>query len=330
MRCPVLLLAASLALCVPSIALAQLQCGSPVIDRPLNDATPGLVCIYRGGTQPLTGPGRVERWSFYNNELVSSAQVTPLILERLAADSWKVVCVGTSRTASNAGVQSHNFDALVGSATLLPGKQYTVGFTHRSYSLSGQTLVPGNAHYGIVDFTGYNIFTDQWSYATAIPELDTVYGSGGSLVDGLGFPGRIYSVQFELSGVYQLPGCFGNPAQLSAPVTQLSPGSATQLALSSPTIPSGVALCLAGAPGYGASGCGLFLPGIGELFFTPGTEFTVASGGLSLGLANLPLAVPNQPSLIGKKVLLQGVAGGVLGGDLVVALSNGLQATIAP
>jgi hypothetical protein len=319
-------------LALPASALAQVTCGSPVIDRPIDDASSGLIYLYRGGTQPLVGPGRIERWSFFNNETVGNAKVTPLLFEQTAAQGWKVVAIGTSRSATNQGIQTHDFQTLVGSPDLAAGKQYTVGFTHRGYTLSGPNLVPDAGYGGVVDFSGYGLTTDVWSYVftSQAAALGSQYGTGGAPLDSQGLAGRIYSVRFELAGITNLPGCAGNPASLSASATKLTPGTATQLSLSSPTLPSGVALCLVGVPAVDGAGCGLFLPGIGELLFAPGSEFVVSNAALVGGSAALPLSIPSQPSLIGKKVLLQGVAGGVVGPNLAVALSNGLSATISP
>lgn len=319
-----------LALSAP--APSQVTCGGPVIDRPIDDSSAGLIYIYRGGTQPLVGPGRIERWSFFNNEPVGNAKVTPLLFEQTAAQGWRVVAIGTSRTATSQGVQAHDFAALAGSQNLEAGKQYTVGFTHRGYTLSGSSLVPDGGYGGVVDFSGYGLTTDLWSYvATSTPAaLGTQVGTGGTPLDASGFAGRIYSARFELAGISNLPGCAGNPASLAASVSKLTPGGSTQLSLASPTLPNGVGLCLVGVPAVDAGGCGLFLPGIGELLFAAGSEAVVSSAALVGGSASLPLSLPNQPSLIGKKVLLQGVAGGIVGPSLNVALSNGLLATIAP
>jgi hypothetical protein len=313
-------------------ALSQVICGSPVIDRAIDDTSTGLTYIYRGVTQPLVGPGRIERWSFFNNETVGNAKVTPLLFEQTAAQGWKVVAIGTSRNATSQGFQAHDFQTLVGSPELAAGKQYTIGFTHRGYTLNGSSLVPDSGYGGVVDFSGYDLTTDLWSYVSGnqAAELGKQYGTGGTALDGQGFVGRIYSVSFELASITNLPGCVLNPASLSASAIKLTPGTATQLSLSSPTLPDGVALCLVGVPAVDGAGCGLFLPGIGELLFAPGSEFVVSSAALSGGSAALPLSIPSQPSLIGKTVLLQGVAGGLVGPNLTVALSNGLSATISP
>ena len=317
----------SVLLLAVSPARAQLDCGSPVIDRPLNDASAGLTYVYRGLTQPLTGPSRIDAWSFFNDENVGPAEVTPLILEVTGPDEYTVVAIGTSRLATNAGVQSHEFSAIFGSTELQAGKQYTVGFTHRGYSLVGETVQLGAAYGGVVDFSGYGDFTDPWSYAfnPALPGV--VYGTPTAAFDPQGFAGRIYSVNFELSGVLPIPGCFGNPLTLTSQVPTLGPGTNTNLTVGSAGTSNGTAICVAGAAGFGLDGCGTFLPMIGEVLLALGTEFTVSIALSSSGGADLPVSIPNKPSLIGKQVLFQAVTARIQGSSLIVELSNGLLVT---
>lgn len=182
----------ALALLLASPAVAQ-TVGSPVIDRPLNDSSVGLTCIYRGPTQPLAGPAAATNWSFFDNESANGSKVTPLIFEVTGANQWKVVAIGTPRTSTGGGVQTHPFATQAGTTTLQPGKQYTIGFAHRDYTFAGGAATPGAGYGGVVDFTGYDIFTDTWSYITGTTNVGTLVGTGGLALDGLGLGGRIYS-----------------------------------------------------------------------------------------------------------------------------------------
>ena len=177
-------------------AAAPTDVGSPAIDRPLNDSSVGLVLIYLGPTQPVSGPGFVQNWSFFDNEN-GSGKVTPLVFERTGTTQWTVVAIGTSRTTTSAGAQTHPFAPIAGITSFDPAKQYTFGFTHRGYTGTAPNLVPDGGYGGIVDFTGYNVFTDRWAYASGTMALGSVLGTGGATLDASGFGGRIYSASFQ-------------------------------------------------------------------------------------------------------------------------------------
>lgn len=186
----------ALALLLASPAVAQ-TAGSPVIDRPLNDSSVGLTFIYRGPTQPLAGPAAATSWSFFDNEPANGTKVTPMIFEVTGTNQWKVVAIGTPRTSTGAGVQTHPFATQAGTTTLKPGTQYTIGFAHRDYTFAGGLATPGASYGGVVDFTGYNVFTDTWSYITGTTNVGTLVGTGGLALDGAGFSGRIYSASMS-------------------------------------------------------------------------------------------------------------------------------------
>jgi hypothetical protein len=181
----------ALALLLVSPALAQ-TVGSPVIDRPINDTSSGLTLLYRGPTQPMPGPTSATSWSFFDDES-SGGKVTPMIFEFSGANQWKVVAIGTPRTSTGAGVQTHPFATQAGTTTLVAGKQYTIGFAHRDYTFAGGVATPATSYSGVVDFTGYNVFTDTWSYITGTTNIGTLVGTGGLPLDSLGSGGRIYS-----------------------------------------------------------------------------------------------------------------------------------------
>jgi hypothetical protein len=202
------------ALCVASSAWAGVSSvGSPTINRSNNDSSVGIICLYRGVSQPAAGPGSITQWSFFDNE--SNGKVTPLLFEVTGASQWKIVAIGTTRTSTAGGVQSNSFSVIAGSAALQAGKQYTIGFTHRGYTGSGGNVTPDGGSAGVVDFDGYSIYTDTWSYAIATASVGLVLGTGGTPVDSLGFGGRIYSASFAIDN---------NP---STPVTYCTAGTST-------------------------------------------------------------------------------------------------------
>lgn len=214
------ILFASAALClaiVSSSAWAGVSTvGSPLINRTNDDGSTGVIYLYLGGTQPLAGPGTITQWSFFDNDTSGSgAKVTPLLYEQTAANQWKVVAIGTTRTSTGGGIQSHAFAAITGITSLQAGKQYTIGFTHRGYTGTGANVVADAGNGGVVDFTGYGVYTDRWAYALGTASLGTLLGTGGLVLDSAGLGGRIYSASFDINA---------NP---SAPVNYCTAGTST-------------------------------------------------------------------------------------------------------
>jgi hypothetical protein len=313
------------------LAAAQITSGSPTTNRPIDDSATGLICIYRGGTQPVVGPAQLARWSFFDNEFAgSSSRVTPLLLKANGVDSWVVVGIGTTRQSNSGGVQSHSFATLTGTAALLPGQTYTVGFTNRGYTLNGAALVPDGGNGGVIDFDGYSDFSDRWSYATGTAQVGTVLGGSGLPLDSFGLNGRIYSARFELDSVLSLPGCFQNPAQLTANVQNLEPGTQFTAKIQASGFSAGLWQLYLGAPGISSTSCGFFLPGFGELLLLPGSQVSLGSGNLAAGQGQLSLTVPNNPALVGQDFLLQGLAAGIFTPGFPLELSNGVAAQILP
>ena len=200
--------ASALLLAVPAVAQTV---GSPVIDRPLDDSSSGLTYIYRGTTQPLAGPATANTWSFFDT---SSGSVTPFIFEVTGANQWKIVAIGTPRLSAGAGAQTYPFATQAGITALQAGKQYTIGFAHRNFTFAAGVATPGSASNATVDFTGYNNFTDTWSYVFAnTPNIGTIVGTGGLALDSFGSAGRIYSMSVSFTPL--------------APVTYCTPGTTT-------------------------------------------------------------------------------------------------------
>lgn len=330
------LLIALLTAAFAPFAGAQTLVGSPVVDRPINDGTQGTIGIYLGGTQPLAGPGTLGTWSFFDNEGFTAGQpVTPLLFQRVNAALWRVVGVGTTRLSTGNGAQTHPFGLLAGTSTLLPGVSYTIGFVHRTYTVTSGDLVPGVAGSGTVDFSGYNDFSDRWAYAFGTPTLglelaDGPGGPAGSLLlDGAGFGGRIYSVRFSVDRVASLAGCQQNPALLVSSAKNFSPGTAFQLTLTAPGFQAGYWGVSAGAPGTGPTGCGLFVPGLGEILLSPVGQVPLVTGIMLGGVGQASFAIPSSPAVVGLNLALEGYAVAIAPGT-PLQLSNALAAVILP
>jgi hypothetical protein len=331
MRSLLLLVGLLAGFALPHDAAAQNVVGSPTIDRPLDDVSSGVIYVYRGGTQPLVGPGRIERWAFHDKEFASSAsKVTPLVLERTGATSWKVVGIGRTRVSNGSGVQTFAFETIAGTNDLTPGTSYTIGFTHRGYTGTGANVVADGGNGGVVDFSGYGITTDLWSYAFGTAQIGTVLGSGGLVLDSNGSGGRIYSMQAVSAGVVTIAGCGANPAFLLLDVPTLRPGSSGDARVGSPNFTEGFHQLWYGVPSITPLGCGLALPGLGEVFLVPGTQVLLSSGFYAGGNSNTTITVPSVPALVGVHVVLQGVAVGVFTTGAPIELTNGLSVVIAP
>ncbi len=90
---------------------------------------------------------------------------------------------------------------------------------------------------------------------------------------------------------------------------------------------SGVALVMLGFEFQGGGGCGLALPGIGELWLDPAQAIIpVAIGPLTLGSFDAALTVPSTPGLLGAEVALQAAALDGVG----TTLSNALSVVLGP
>ncbi|MCA9310872.1 MAG: hypothetical protein KDA21_06680, partial [Phycisphaerales bacterium] len=205
-----------MALCAVVVSAGSAQAallGSDLIDRDLSDVGIGLSLIYRGGTQPLAGDGSVaDEFSVYSlgtGGVTGEYWITPFLLEITATDQYTIVAIGSSRDLTGeVGVRSFGFDTIAGDATLEAGKSYTFGYRNAQHvaGTDGVSTVAGTQNSGAVPFTGYNDFSDPWSYAFA-PALSigTIFGAGGITLDLSGFNGRIYSAQ--LSTIPAPAGC---------------------------------------------------------------------------------------------------------------------------
>jgi len=108
--------------------------------------------------------------------------------------------------------------------------------------------------------------------------------------------------------VTSIPGC--NPDGSSLTVVGGSPslGETLELRLNSPSPATGLRfLAIAGVHVVDGSGCGVDLPGIGEVLigFTPPNPFTLPAGTHTGGPGLISLEIPNNPALVGMPRFLQ-------------------------
>ncbi len=149
----------------------------------------------------------------------------------------------------------------------------------------------------------------------------TVSPGGDSFVASWGCP---------VPPITSLPGCAGNPATLAALAPSAPLGAPLPLLITGSAATSGVGLLYFGAPGFDASGCGLVLPGLGELLLglVP-TPTEIASGVLAAGSCALAPSVPSLPALIGYTAHLQAAAVHLVA-PVFVEPTNALAVTLGP
>jgi hypothetical protein len=148
----------------------------------------------------------------------------------------------------------------------------------------------------------------------AAGDFGTAHDSGDSFVAKWGCPGSIAEV----------PGCFGNPATLSAAgVAQV--GQALAVEMQAGAIADGLAFLYVGLDGTDALGCGLALPGFDEILISPApAPILFAQQPTASGSAAFQVAIPADPNLVGTTVLFQAVNAAVapIG---AIELSKGLS-----
>lgn len=169
----------------------------------------------------------------------------------------------------------------------------------------------------------------------ALAAFDDGLGGGAALHVGGNFVGGFDSGDSYLAkwgcpnSITPVPGCFGNPATLAAPgPAQI--GQPLTVALQGASIPDGLASLFAGLGTSDATGCGLPLPGFGELLLsTLPPPILLLQQPTVGGSGVFALSVPANPNLVGVTVMFQAVNIGVVP---VVAfeLSTGLSVRFVP
>lgn len=128
-----------------------------------------------------------------------------------------------------------------------------------------------------------------------------------------------------------LAGCFANPASLGSPSAGLVLGGAVVFDIQSQAGADGVAFLHVAPKGVDTAGCGLFVPGLGELLVAVVPQpILVAAGAAPLGQAQFQLPIPNQPQLAGLELTFQGAIVSLALPGFPLELSNALAASLKP
>ena len=169
----------------------------------------------------------------------------------------------------------------------------------------------------VLDFAGNPRFSD----IASVPDS----GVGPAPVVDIG------AFEASSSAFDSIPGCTGNPAQLDSGASVFAVGQPLALTLTAGAFADGVAVYYAGRDGTDTSGCGIVLPGTGELLLSVGNPLillgTAATAG---GSSALTSGVPANPALAGQTYGLQVANISTVLPGTPIELSQMLLGTIAP
>ncbi len=169
----------------------------------------------------------------------------------------------------------------------------------------------------VLDFAGNPRFTD----IASAPDT----GVGPAPVVDVG--------AFEASsGAFaSISGCSGNAALLDAGTSAFAVGQPLALTLTAGAYPDGISLYYAGRDGTGAAGCGLVLPGTGELLLSAiNPLILLGTAPMAAGSSALASGVPANPALVGQTYGLQAANVSTVLPGTPIELSQMLLGTIAP
>jgi hypothetical protein len=126
-----------------------------------------------------------------------------------------------------------------------------------------------------------------------------------------------------------VPGCLVNPATFVQPPGPARIGTTTDFELLGGALTDGFVATYYGAKGVDLAGCGLLLSPTEELLLAL-TRFPtlLGYGVMSGGLATVPVALPNNPALVGLEVTLQAAIVDTL--TFASELSNAIEFEIRP
>ncbi|MBI1380619.1 MAG: hypothetical protein GC161_05965 [Planctomycetaceae bacterium] len=125
-----------------------------------------------------------------------------------------------------------------------------------------------------------------------------------------------------------VPGCVGNTATLTTNTSRMSIGAPVDFDVLAGNYPSGAALLYLGFSGTGPGGCGLLLPGM-EILLDVSLPFVlVGSAPTVAGAADISVAVPPVPGLVGLTVLFQAANIALSEPLWPMELTNGLRTTV--
>lgn len=262
-------------------ALGTGLAGGPVITLAVHDDGGGPA-LYAGGAFTNSGPtalSRVAKWS---------------------GATWQPVGAGIG-SAGSAVRALASLDAGNGQALYATGGFATAGGQPAKCiaSWSGSSWAPLGVG---LESQGTCLFAFDNGTGPAL-------GVGGEFAAAPSGDSYLAAYACKAGVIASLPGCGGNPATLASSATSAPLGAVLPVTVSGGLAQTGVALVYFGAPATDVLGCGLVLPGLGEVLLAPTpAPYRMKLGALIGGSAALGLAIPNLPGLAGQLAHLQGVA----------------------
>lgn len=185
--------------------------GPSLTARAVVDSATGDVTIFNGNFT-IAG-AQVTSFSFFNNDPTNHNWLTPVILSLQSGRTYQVTGVGQSVQNTGAGLQTHTFTVVSGSANIV-NSSYTFGFWNGNLGTS-----TGNT--GVVQFDGNGTgpgFGESCPAPNTPPCSVTTVTSGNTIVfannynsfpnsgNALASPnGRNYSIQFTSNGAAAPP-----------------------------------------------------------------------------------------------------------------------------
>jgi hypothetical protein len=298
----------------------------------VNGQPASLVARYRQGTwtpigQGLTGGG-IEALEVYQGSLYAAGSIRPVgappignFVVRWNGSSWTTV-----------GDLIDNGSRALTVADLGQGPELFVG---GSFQFIGNVETPRVARWNGQAWVSLGQSNNQQEFVSVDSLGSFVQAGARSLVLGGGFttwngaPANRIVAFACTTPIQTLQGCIGNQALLTADSSAVTIGQPFAATLSSSGFADGFAQLYVGASGVNAGGCGLPLPGLGELLLAALPEPTPTDDGVfNTGAFQFQVAVPNNPSLVGKQLALQAVAVGLSLPGFPAVLSNALIATV--
>ena len=159
-------------------------------------------------------------------------------------------------------------------------------------------------------------------------------GVGPSLYAGGSFTviasGDAYIAKWGCPTIASVPGCATNPATLTAFAPTAPLGKVLSLHITAVAATTGLGHLYFGGAGTDASGCGLLLPGLGELLISAvPAPYLLASAALGGGVCHLSFLVPAVPAYVGLTAHVQGAALD-FAQPQPIELTNGLAVKLGP
>ena len=186
-----------------SVEVGAVVIGNDLINRPFDSVNNAGDIIYDTITGLATANGVLSSWGIFDNDSFTPDRLTTPVIVRDSGGSFVITGVGTTRTTSEAGVQTFAFDLQSGSAAVFDDSTYYFGLRHGN--IDGSSINFGAADISIgaslsrffdigslaiaggTDLTGtanQGLFTATYSYnatITDVPEPTSIalLGLGG-------------------------------------------------------------------------------------------------------------------------------------------------------